>query len=240
TSGLVHSPPNRRWSTRSTRAPSSRWRERRRWRSGSEAGPSEGTDSAGGTPGVTAVPSGVVRRSWPLMPRWPMSASPVSAPSGSARRHHRNFPRRATAVSVEPSIAARRRSAPPAWRRMIRASSSSSPVTVRPTVRGSRPRRTTSTSGSSGMRSAPRDQRLAALGEDAAHRVLGGCELGVLLRGAVAAGRDDAGDGDGGGERLLVLEAGFAHRIGDGGAARGGDLLEAGLEVVAGLEELVG
>src|SRR5699024_6980258 len=108
------------------------------------------------------------------------------------------------------------------------------------TVRGSRPRRTTSTSGSSGTGSAPGDEGLAALGEDAAHRVLGGGELGVLLRGAVAAGGDDPFDGDGRGEGLLVLEARFRERVDHVLALCGGDLLQAGLEVVASLEELVG
>src|SRR5699024_8207122 len=233
TSGLVHNPPKRRWSTRSRRAPSSRWRERRRWRSGSEAGPSEAAD------GAAAGAPGVANRSWPLIPRWPISASPVSAPSGSASRHHRNLPRRATAVRALPSSAARNRSAPPAWRRMMRASSSSTSVIVRPRVRGARPRRTTSTSGSSGIRSAPRDEGLAALGEDPAHRVLRGGELGVLLRGAVAAGGDDPRHGDGGGVDLLVLETGLAERVGDVLPLGGGDLLQPGLEVVAGLEELV-
>src|SRR6202043_1650296 len=82
--------------------------------------------------------------SWPDMPRWMMSTSPPS------RRARRYLPRRSTPVIFLPS----RRVMNCLrlwWRRTLRIPSTSTPLTRLPTISRSRSRRTTSTSGNSGI-----------------------------------------------------------------------------------------
>ena len=89
--------------------------------------------------------------SWPLMPRWASSASPAS--SGSQRY----LPRRRAASSVRPVSAAAKSAPPvdvPADRRGVQDLDRS--VIRRPTTQCSSPRRTISTSGSSGTLSRAR------------------------------------------------------------------------------------
>ena len=119
-------PPNIRWSAkRSSTSGVSRTSRIRRCR------------SAGASGGWT--------RNWPLMPRCPSSASPLS--SGSQRY----LPRRRAPSIRRPASAAAKPSGPRGSRRTGRGCSTSTRVMVRPTACRSRPTRTTSTSGSSGI-----------------------------------------------------------------------------------------
>src|SRR6478609_6968973 len=169
--------------------------------------------------------SGSWTRSWPLMPRWPIIERP--SPSGT----HRYLPRRCGSPRVRPRSSAVNSSAPPAWRRTARGCSTWTSATVRPAAQRARPRRTTSTSGSSGTAlGSDRRGGLArgggprglVLGLDGAPGGLGGLLPGFLLR-APAAG--------------AVVRAGFGdHVLGDAQADGGGELLEAGLPVESGAE----
>ncbi|MNI50480.1 hypothetical protein D3C73_1051420 [compost metagenome] len=97
--------------------------------------------------------------SCPLIPRCAISATLGSSSAGSvsdtpdmARGIQRNLPRRTTSSTVACSRFPTKSSVPRAWRRMERGSRTSTPVMVRPRTHRAKPRRTTSTSGSSGIR----------------------------------------------------------------------------------------
>src|SRR3954451_9345025 len=161
------------------------------------------------------------------MPRCATSARPLGAPSGSATGSHRYLPRRWAAVKVRPVSACTKCSVPSRWRRTARGWRTSTAATVRPATHWSSPRRTTSTSGSSGTCSVLRGQGLP--------RGLGGLLLGGLLRAAGALAVDGAGEQDGGGEGLGVVGAVVLHRVARRPeSAAGGELLQAGLPVQAG------
>src|SRR3954471_23829499 len=93
---------------------------------------------------------------------------------------------------------------------------------LRPVTWASKPRRTTSTSGSSGtFQSVPRRG--------------GGLEFGLLLGPADALAVLDVGDDDRRGEFLVVVRAGGGHHIRRRShAARGGQLLQAAFPVQPG------
>src|SRR5581483_1895241 len=181
--------------------------------------------------------SGTVRSSWPDIRRWMTS---VSAPSSRGRR--RNFPIRPAA----PRRAPRRRatSSPAGWRRTVRAPVTTAAVTSRPATSRSSPRRTTSTSGSSGIVVEGGSGRLGRLGGGQGRRFRlglpqplpghpGGGLLGLLLRPALAPAPGCALEHDVGVEALGVVGPLVAHLVaGHLVEAPGGQLLEAGLVVL--------
>src|SRR4051794_17098801 len=212
-------PPNIRWSTnlRST-GPScpvapSRNRTRR-------------CRSAGASAGCTS--------SWPLMPRCPRRASPES--SGSQRY----LPRRRAAVKTRPVSRAAKSSAPGRCRRTGRGCSTSTDSIVRSSTCASRPRRTTSTSGSSGTGGGRRALGPGGLRElvgERAVRRLRRLLLGLLLRPADAVAVQSVGDPHLGGEGLHVVRTGVLDDVlRHAEIVLGTELLEAGLPVQAGAE----
>src|SRR3954452_9823457 len=207
-------PPNVRWSTkRSSRPPSvNRTRARRCTSSGS---------------------SGFSTSSCPLIPRCATRARPDGAPSGSASGSHRYFPRRRAAGSVRPVSAATKWSVPSRCRRTARGWCTSTEATVRPATQRSRPRRTTSTSGSSGT-SAPRGSAVGSRGEGAPGGFRG-LLLGGLLRPAGAHPADLAGQHHDRGEGLGVVGTVVLDVVDRSAQAlAGAQLLQAGLPVQAG------
>ena len=108
--------------------------------------------------------SGSCISSCPLIPRCAISATlgrsavragaipgSVSGEFDMARGIQRNFPRRTTSRTVACSRFPMKSSVPSVCRRMERGSTTSTPVIVRPRTQRAKPRRTTSTSGSSGI-----------------------------------------------------------------------------------------
>ena len=71
---------------------------------------------------------------WPLMPRWPRRASPLS------RASQRYLPRRWAAVNVRPVSRAAKSAGPARWRRTGRGCSTSTETIGRPRTWASRPR----------------------------------------------------------------------------------------------------
>src|SRR3954452_7986065 len=205
-SGSIASDPKIRWSTNAT-----------------ATGPAEGLSrvSLARSSGSGAAAS-ARRRSWPLIPRWASTASGRSPP---ARGSHRNLPRRTAARMVRPTRRRSKSSASPSWRRRERCSNTSTPVITAPRTTGSRPARTTSTSGSSGT------------GLQDAEGREGSGDLGLLLAGALARRGGEVADGDGRPEDPGVVGPARLHRV-DGDAHRlaGGDLLQARLRVDGGAE----
>src|SRR3954447_9208305 len=198
--GESRSPPNIRWSTNRSSRPSPRPNRTRRCR------------SAAASTGCTS--------SWPLMPRWPRIASPLS------RGSQRYFPRRRASSTRRPVVSAVKSSAPARCRRSGRGCSTWTRPILRPTTCAARPLRTTSTSGSSGTRVAVvrRDDRDVG--------GLGGLLLRLLLGPAGAVPVEHVADLHLSGERLLVvgalvLDDVLRHAEG----VLGGQLLEAGLPV---------
>src|SRR4051812_43244717 len=124
------------------------------------------------------------------MPRWHSTASPWSS------RSQRYLPRRAAPTTVRPSSRWTKSAGPGRWRRTDRTSWTVTPVMVRPTTWSTRPRRTTSTSGSSGTGCLG---GLREVGVDAAPGDLGDHLLGLLLGAARAATEDVVADVDLGG-----------------------------------------
>ena len=106
----------------------------------------------------------------------------------------RNLPRRAGGAITRPVRSAAKSPAAASCRRSERVSKTSTPVMVASVTAGSRPARTTSTSGSSGTSSG----ELGPGGERSGH-------LGLLLAGALAGGDDEARDLDGRVEELAVV-----------------------------------
>src|SRR3954451_3778728 len=256
TSSTSASPPKVRWSTKRSSWSSSRMRTRR-W--------------------VSSGASGGRTSSWPLMPRWASRASPAacspsvpcvpsmpSAPAGpdvpavpsvpppASSGTHRYLPRRWATPRRRPTRRARKSAAPGPCRRTARGWRTSTSAMRRPVTHASRPRRTTSTSGSSGtsarglglaaaVGAASVADGLAAGGRGAGaqrpprrrRRLL----LGFLLAAAGAAAVGPAGDVHHGGEHLLVVGPGLADGV-VGHAQRRGrrQLLQAGLPVEAGAQ----
>src|SRR3954468_6259410 len=210
-------PPNVRWSTkRSSRPPSVNVNRARRCAS-------SGCD-------------GFSTSSCPLIPRCATSAVPVAVPSGSASGSHRYLPRRWAPANVRAGSAATKCAVPPRCGGTARGWETSTAATVRPATQRSRPRRTTSTSGSSGTPSAPGGRRGGGgLGRDRPPGHLGGLLLGGLLGAAGAGAADLAGQQHGGGEDLGVVGAVVLDPVaGRAEPAGGAELLEAGLPVQAG------
>ena len=121
------SPPNVRWSTNRSCGPSS--------------SKSMATRRCG--PGGVAAST---TRSWPLMPRCASNASPES------RGNHKYLPRRFAATTRRPAKVAAKSAAPGRCRRIARGCRTSTALIRRPTTQRASPRRTVSTSGSSGTR----------------------------------------------------------------------------------------
>src|SRR5579875_122964 len=136
---------------------------------------------------------GGTRSSWPLMRRWHTSAS--AGPRPGARSTRRNLPRRRAATRRRPTSAARNAGA--SWRRTERAPSTSTATTRRPSTARSRPRRTVSTSGSSGT----------LAGREHGEALVRGGALGRLLRAALAVADDAPAHGDARAEALRVVRA---------------------------------
>src|SRR6478735_11184853 len=182
------SPPNIRWSTNRSSRPG--------W-SGPRTIRTRRCLSSGTPGGCTSI--------WPLMPRWPSRASPLS------RESQRYLPRRWAPTKVRPVNRAAKSSGPPACRRTGRGCSTSTEVIGRSSTWFSRPRRTTSTSGSSGIvgrGGGSRRGRHGGLRELRAQRAvgrLGRLLLGLLLRPADAVAVHPALHPDAGGERLHVV-----------------------------------
>ena len=211
------SPPNIRWSTnRSSRSgwPSSTNRTRR-------------LRSSGTPGGCTSI--------WPLMPRWPRRASPLS------RESQRYFPRRWAAVKVRPVRRAAKSAGPAgggvrgagAGRRRRR---SGGPGRG-PRGRCGRPRpREAQASPAGDARRGPAEApRRVAGGQLGAQGPVGGLGrllLGLLLRPADAAPVQPLGDADPGGEGLHVVGALVLDDVlGHAEVVQGAELLEAGLPV---------
>src|SRR4051812_37410726 len=154
------------------------------------------------------------------MPRWPTSARPEGGASASTSGSQRYLPRRCAAVTVRPVSAATKCSAPSRCRRTARGWWTSTVAMVRPAIHCARPRRTTSTSGSSGI------------GRQRPPGRLGGLLLGGLLGPAGAAPVHGAGQDDRGREGLRVVGAVVGDLVGGRPEAAGGaELLQAGLPV---------
>src|SRR4051794_6147354 len=200
-------PPKVRWSTkRSSRPPSVNLRRARKC--------------------VSSGADGFSTSNCPLMPRCATSARPDGLPSASASGSHRYLPRRCASVKVRPVSASTKWSMPSRCRRTARGWWTSTAATVRPATHWARPRRTTSTSGSSGTTS--------GLGQGSPGR-LGGFLLGGLLGAAAAGAVHGAGVGDGSGESLGVVGAGVLDQVAGGTESPGSaQFLEAGLPVQAG------
>src|SRR5688572_7169015 len=181
--------------------------------------------------------SGVVSNSWPDIRRW---MTRVSAPSSSGTS--RNLPIRPASPSRAPR--SRSTSASAGWRRTVRAPVTTTDVTPRPATSRASPRRTTSTSGSSGTVLEGRGGRLGrfggsqrgGLGLGVAQPLPGhpgGGLLGLLLRPALALAPGRPLEHHVGVEAFGVVGAFVAHLVtGHLVEAAGGQLLEAGLVVL--------
>src|SRR3954452_18906290 len=227
-------PPNIRWSTKrsstgrlpgsdsrraGSRTSAERARRTRRWRSS-------------GTPGRCTT-------SWPLIPRCPSSASPLS--SGSQRY----LPRR-RAPSIRRPVSAEAKPAGPRWsRRTGRGCRTATEEIVRPTTWRSSPSRTVSTSGSSGTsvgsglaglgrldgRRGHRVGDAQGAGQLAVRRLRGGL-LGLLLGAADAVAVALGADPDLRGERPHVVGAvSLDEVLGHPKPVLGRELLQGGLPV---------
>src|SRR5699024_6520901 len=204
--GTTVHPPKVRWSTNRSSLPSSRAARACRCR------------TAGARESVTSI--------CPLIPRCTRRQSDpgVSSPSSVS---HRYFPRRRAPLTTRPVSSATISSGPPGWRRAVRAPVTSTSTSRRPTTCVSRPRRTTSTSGSSGTSAARAVQCRPGL--------LGRLLLG-LLRGAPGPAAElRLADESPCGEGLVVIGARSGDLVvGAGPAGLGALLLEAGLPVQRG------
>src|SRR5882757_6182055 len=188
-------PPNVRWSTKLSAVPSSSSAAMRKWFS------------------FGTSPSSIC----PLIPRCTTRAEP------SPSVNHRYLPRRPVPVTCVPSSRAARSAGPASWRRTARGWCTRTALMVRPATCACKPRRTTSTSGSSGINTR---------GGKRVPRGGGGLQLGLLLCPADARAVLDVGDDDRRGEFLVVVGAGGGHHIRrHSHAARGDQLLQAALPV---------
>src|SRR5659263_468253 len=202
THGTASTYPKVRWSTKSS-APSSRTRVAAVCR--------------GSPPGTDAWNS-----NWPDIPRWSTRAS--GEPSVASQR---NFPRRATSSIVRPAKASA--SIVGSWqRRPARAECTVNDSMRRPRRWSTSPIRMVSTSGSSGIGSERRGDRL--------EHGLRGTVLGHLLRGS-AARRDELADSGGGEEGAVVVRSAALHLVGgERKAVHRGEFLERCLPVEGGGE----
>src|SRR5690554_3057607 len=153
-------------------------------------------------------------------------------PTGSAfiwyavrRGSHMNLPRRAGAPSTAPVNRSMKSSDGPACRLNERSSSTSTAVTVAKLTAGSIPRRTTSTSGSSGTSARGRIARQLRPQLERSHH------FGLLLTRPLTR-RVHTADRHGRDEHARVIGARTGHVVVGGvEAARGGELLQSGLRV---------
>src|SRR5215212_4334291 len=188
-------PPNVRWSTKLSAVPSS------------------SSVAILRCPSLGTGPSSIC----PLIPRCTTSAAPSSSVS------HRYFPRLPVPVTVVSSSRAVRSAGPASCRRTARRWCTRTPVMVLPVTCASSPRRTTSTSGSSGI-----DVR----GGQRRPRCGGGLQLCFLLGSADAPAVFGVHHDDRRGELLVVVGAGRGvHVEGRAHAACGSQLLQAALPV---------
>src|SRR5580700_10636999 len=268
------------WSSRARLTPVCRWRSRRARAAGSKDG-SNGSGAMWAIGPGSSAPSGtkhmwpnvrwsVKRRSgpeslkvnrirtcgdrgrsgsptssWPLMPR---CASRASSPTDS----HRYLPRRLTVSRLRPVSAASKSAAPARWRRTERGCRTRTVSMARPEMWCSRPRRTVSTSGSSGTRSAVSCGtgclpvvsvvalvvlRPGGLRVDRVPGRLGRVLLGRLLGVALAGAEHAPADPDRGPERLLVVRPALLDLVVRHPEHAGrGQLLERGLPVQSGTQ----
>src|SRR5919112_2943737 len=224
TRGCTERPPKVRWSTNRSSGPSS-----------SNAIRIRRCFPAGRSASATSI--------WPLMPRWASTASAPRAPPSSSS--HRYFPRRHAALIVWPARRAAKSSPPATCRRTARGCATSTWAIRRSSTCAARPRRTTSTSGSSGtcFRS-PNESALRGgvaggrLGRQGPPRQLCCLLLGLLLRAAVPRAQRAPPDDRRGGEELRVVRALLGDPVlGHAQVRRGGELLQAGLSIEAGAEQ---
>src|SRR5215472_2067641 len=161
----------------------------------------------------------------------PRCATSASSPTGS----HKYLPRRLAASIVRPVRRAMKSAAPASWRRIARGCKTSTVSTVRPTTNCSSPRRTTSTSGSSGTDLGPVGRAVRVGGRRLARQTLGdgvpGCLSGLLLRfflrPAFAFAVDLPADPNDGMEELLVVRPALIDVVfRDAKAQRRGQFLE--------------
>src|SRR6478735_7819657 len=166
----------------------------------------------------------------PLIPRCTTSASPL------ARVSHRYFPRRPVPVMVLPCRRAARSMEPATCLREARGCSTCTSVMVRSRMCAANPRRTTSTSGSSGI-----PGLVVGRGVDGTPRCGGGLEFGLFLGAPDPAAVLAFGNHHDRGEFLVVIGT-----LGTDGVRRwaepacDGQLLQAALPIQPGAERRCG
>src|SRR5690606_14549800 len=215
TSGASAQPPKVRWSTNRSSLPSSR--VARMW----------ACLSTGASAGCTSI--------CPLIPRCTTRAASSAGPavresgvpaSGSSKVSHRYLPRRHASRTRRPLMPAIRSAAPSTCLRTERGRVTVTASMTRPATCSARPRRTTSTSGSSGT---------SGFG---GQRPVGGARgllLGFLLGASDTGTVGLAADHGGGGEFLVVVRARRGDLVGGHAeTALGGQLLQARLPVEPG------
>src|SRR5271169_5166282 len=271
------------WSSRARLTPVCRWRSRRARVAGSKDG-SNGSGAMWAIGPGSSAPSGtkhiwpnvrwsVKRRSGPesenvnqirtcgdrgrsgsptsSCPLIPRCASRASSPTDS----HRYLPRRLAVSRLRPVSAASKSAAPARWRRTERGCRTRTVSMARPETWCSRPRRTVSTSGSSGTRSALSRgtgrlsvvavvvlvvlvvPRRGGLRVDRVPGRLGRVLLGLLLGAALAGAQHAPADPDHGPERLLVVRPALLDLVvRHPEHVRRGQLLQRGLPVQSGAQ----
>src|SRR3954470_7144792 len=222
--------------TRSARAipPNVRWSTKRSW------GPSSSKSNVA-CRCFSAGASGASTSSWPLMPRWMIRAWRWA--SGACRTSQRYLPRRSAASTALPVTRAARSAGPGRCRRATRLPRNCAAPRRRPTTWSCSPRRTTSTSGSSGIRGVGGLGARGRGGPDqgglGAPAQLGPGDLGGLLLRLLLAAADTLAENlvahdRAGGEDLLVVGALLGDAVlRDAERGRGGELLQARLPVQA-------
>src|SRR3954454_25357619 len=143
-----------------------------------------------------------------------------------------------------PRSRAAKSSGPAACRRTVRGPRTSTSAMVRPTAHRSKPRRTVSTSGSSGMVRRPRsgadERELVGVRDERRERrprLLRGALLGLLLAATVALSGGLTGNDRSGVEGLGVVGAALAHEVlRHAERTTGGQFLQRGLPVQSGAE----
>src|SRR5579875_1246964 len=235
------------------RWPNVRWSVKRR------SGPPSAKVNRARTCGDSGRP-GSPTSIWPLMPRCASSACPPCWPGpagASSRASQRYLPLRSARWKRRPAIAAAKPGGPAGSRRTARGWSTRASATTRPTTKRSRPARTVSTSGSSGILAGPGLRRprrgvrsrhrpfgmilfcrRLGLGGDRAPRRLGGQLFGCLLRAPLAVAEFPAPHPHHSAEQLLVVRAAVLHHVlGHAEPVGGGQLLQRGLPVEPGAEQ---
>src|SRR6187200_160454 len=124
----------------------------------------------------------------------------------------RYLPRRRAATTRDPTRRAAKSTGPPVWRRTERGCATSTASIRRPTTKRSSPRRTTSTSGSSGIAHPVGGPGVELLLDDLP-RGLGRLLLGLLLAPSHALAIDRVGNPHAGDERLRVVRAALPDQV---------------------------